>query len=76
MKIKIAFLLFFVWVAVNLSNILKPIRIILLYPWERHFTALSSPRWSQQAALTFSHIIEYKLKNQTKTFNLKITSWK
>ena len=34
----------------------KPVRAILLCPWERHFTALSSAWWSLQAVLNYSHI--------------------
>ena len=34
----------------------KPTRAILLYPWERFFTALSPTWWSWQAVLNFSHI--------------------
>ena len=34
----------------------KPTRAILLYPWERHFTALSPAWWSWQAALNYIHI--------------------
>ena len=35
---------------------LKPTSAILLCPWERRFTALSSAWWSWQAVLNFSHI--------------------
>ena len=39
----------------------KPTRAILLYPWERHFTALSPAWWSWQGVLNFSHIsIEFQ----------------
>ena len=41
----------------------KPTRAILLYPWERHFTALSFAWRSWQAVLNFSHI-SVKAKNQ------------
>ena len=34
----------------------KPTRVILLCPWERHFTALSPAWWSWQAVLYYSHI--------------------
>ena len=34
----------------------KPTRAILLYPWERHFTAHSPAWWSWQAVLNYSHI--------------------
>ena len=34
----------------------KRTRAILLYPWERHFTALSPAWWSWQAVLNFSHV--------------------
>ena len=34
----------------------KPIRAILLCPWERHFTAHSPAWWSWQAVLNYSHI--------------------
>ena len=34
----------------------KPIRAILLCPWERHFTAYSLAWWSWQAVLNYSHI--------------------
>ena len=40
---------------------LKPTRAILLYPWERHFTAYSPAWWSWQAVLNYSHI-SIKLK--------------
>ena len=35
---------------------LKPTGVILLCPWERHFTALSPVWWSWQALLNFNHI--------------------
>ena len=35
---------------------LKPICVILLCPWERHFMALSPTWWSWQAVLNYSHI--------------------
>ena len=39
----------------------KPIRAILLCPWERHFTAHSPAWWSCQAVLNYSYIsINYK----------------
>ena len=34
----------------------KPTHTILLCPWERHFTALSSALWSWQAVLNYSNI--------------------
>ena len=34
----------------------KPIRTILLWPWERHFTPHSPAWWSWQAVLNYSHI--------------------
>ena len=34
----------------------KPTPAILLYPWEKHFMALSPAWWSLQAVLNFSHI--------------------
>ena len=34
----------------------KPIRAILLYHWEKYFTATSPAWWSWQAVLTYSHI--------------------
>ena len=34
----------------------KPTRANLLYPWEKHFTALSPAWWSWQAVLTYSQI--------------------
>ena len=34
----------------------KPTRTILLCPWERHFTALSSAWWSWEAVLHYSYI--------------------
>ena len=34
----------------------KPTRAILLYPWERHFMALSPAWWSWQPVLNYSHI--------------------
>ena len=34
----------------------KPTRAILLYPWERHFTAHSPAWWSRQAVLNYSDI--------------------
>ena len=34
----------------------KPTHAILLYSWERHFTALSPAWWSWQAVLNCSHI--------------------
>ena len=34
----------------------KPTWAILLCPWERHFTALSSAWWSWQAVLNYIHI--------------------
>ena len=33
----------------------KPTRVILLCPWDRHFTALSPAWWSWQAVLSYSH---------------------
>ena len=33
----------------------KPTCAILLCPWERHFTAVSSAWWSWQAVLNYSH---------------------
>ena len=47
----------------------KSICTILLYPWERHFTALSPAWWPWQAVLNFIHIA-IKLKNQTNKFQL------
>ena len=35
---------------------LKPTCAILLCPWERYFTALSSAWWSWQAVLNYSNI--------------------
>ena len=49
----------------------KPNCTILLCPWERHFTALSSACWSQQAAVNFS-LISIKIKN----FKQTAISWK
>ena len=34
----------------------KPIRAILLCPWERHFMAHSPALWSWQAVLNYSHV--------------------
>ena len=34
----------------------KLTRVILLFPWERHFTALSPAWWSWQAVLNYSDI--------------------
>ena len=34
----------------------KTTRVILLCPWERHFTAHSPAWWSWQAVLNYSHI--------------------
>ena len=34
----------------------KPTCAILLYPWERHFTALSPAWWSWQEVLNYSNI--------------------
>ena len=34
----------------------KPTRVVLLCPWEKHFTAISPGWWSWQAALNHSHI--------------------
>ena len=34
----------------------KPTRAILLYPWERHFTAHSPAWWSWQAVRNYSHL--------------------
>ena len=34
----------------------KTTYVILLYPWERHFTALSFAWWYWQAILNYSHI--------------------
>ena len=34
----------------------KPTHIILLFPWKRHFTALSPAWWSWQAVLNYNHI--------------------
>ena len=38
------------------GHVSRPTRANLLYPWERHFTALSPAWWSWQAVLNFSHI--------------------
>ena len=46
---------------------LKPIRAILLRPWERHFTALCPAWWSRQVVLNFSYI-SILLKNQNQKF--------
>ena len=35
---------------------LKPTHAILLCPWERHFTTLSSAWWSWQVVLNYSHV--------------------
>ena len=35
---------------------LKPARTILLWPWERHFMALSPAWWSWQTVLNFNYI--------------------
>ena len=51
----------------------KPIRAILLCPWERHFSTLTPAWWSWQAVLNFSHI-SIKLKKQN-TFNWTAISW-
>ena len=45
----------------------KSTRAILLYPWERHFTALYPAWWSWKTVLKFSHI-SIKLKKQNKKF--------
>ena len=43
----------------------KPTRAILLYPWERHFTALSPAWWSWQAVLNYKQIaISWHLQKQ------------
>ena len=45
----------------------KPTRAILLCPWKRHFTTLTtlSPVWSSwQAVLNFSHISEVSSEQQ------------
>ena len=34
----------------------KPTRVILLCPWERHFTAHSPAWWSWQTVLNYNHI--------------------
>ena len=34
----------------------KPIRVILLCPWERHFMALFPAWWSWQAVINYSNI--------------------
>ena len=34
----------------------KPTFFILLYPWEKHFMALSLTWWSWQAVLNYNHI--------------------
>ena len=47
----------------------KPIHIILLYFWERHFMAHFLAWWSWQAVLNFSHIF-IKLKKQNKNFQV------
>ena len=46
---------------------LKPTRIILLCPWERHFAALSPAWWSWQAVLNYSYITVISLLNYKRT---------
>ena len=52
----------------------EPTRIILLCPWERHFTALSPAWMSWQAVLNLSHVF-MKLKKQNKKFERTAISW-
>ena len=52
----------------------KLTRAILLYPWERHFTAYS-PTWrSWQAALNYSHI-SIKLQADTNILAFLEAGW-
>ena len=48
----------------------KPTRAILLCPWERHFTPLSSAWWSRKAVLNFNHIsIKMQFMDRVYFFN-------
>ena len=46
----------------------KPTRAILLCPWKRHFTALSSAWWSWQSILNFHQYLYKTKKKQNKKF--------
>ena len=48
----------------------KPTHVILLYLWERHFTALSPAQWSWQAVLNFSHIFLLNFKQTAISWHL------